>query len=58
MNISTASVLVPAVSQSHPPTRQETLQAQQVGLIQAPIKSGLLSWALVHLSPCVHPPQA
>lgn len=38
VHVSTTSVLVPTVSQSHP-YPQEALQDQQVGLTQAPIVS-------------------
>ena len=40
---SAASVLVPKVSHSQPPPLQETLQHQQVGLVQSPLGSLLLS---------------
>ena len=36
------SVLVPRVSHSFPPPLQETLQHQQVGLVQSPVGSLLL----------------
>ena len=39
---SAASVLVLMVSHSHPPPLQETLQHQQVGLVQSPMGSLLL----------------
>ena len=54
-NISTASVYIPRVSLSHPLPLQETLQDQQVGLAQAPIKLPLLSRVLVYMRFCVHP---
>ena len=38
-----ASVLVPTVSHSHPPPLQETLQHWQVGLVQSPMGSLLLT---------------
>ena len=38
----TASVLIPTVKQSHPLPLQETLQHQQVGLVQSPLGSLLL----------------
>ena len=40
---SAASVLVPTVKQSQPPPLQETLQHQQVGLVQYPPGSLLLT---------------
>ena len=40
---SAASVLVPVVSHSHPPPLQETLQHWQVGLVQSPMGSLLLT---------------
>ena len=42
LRISAASVLVPAVSHSHPPPLQETLQQEQVGLVQSTLGSLLL----------------
>ena len=46
-------VHVPRVSYSCPQPPQETLQYQQVGVAQAPMKSLLLPWVLVHVRPCV-----
>ena len=46
---SSASVLIPTVKQSHPPPLQETLQHQQVCLVQSPPGSLLL-----HLGPDAH----
>ena len=40
---SAASVLVPTVSHSHPPSLQETIQHYHVGLLQSPLGSLLLS---------------
>ena len=51
---SAASVLVPTVSHSHPPPLQETLQHQQVGLVQSPLGSLLLPLGPdVHTTLCV-----
>ena len=52
-----ASVFVPAMSHSRPPTREETLQYWQVVLSLSPMKSLLFPWVLVHTSPCVHHPR-
>ena len=40
-----------------PPSPQETLQDQQVGLAHAPMESLLLPWVLVCTRPCVCPPR-
>ena len=51
---SAASALVLTVSHSHPPPPQETLQHQQVGLVQSPMGSLLLPLGpSVHTSLCV-----
>lgn len=44
-----ASVSVPRVSSGCPPTRQKTLQDQQMVLTQAPFKLLLLLWVLEHV---------
>ena len=56
---SATSVLVPRVSHSCPHTSppQETLRDQQVGLAQAPMKSLILPWVLVHVRVRVYPPR-
>ena len=54
-NISTASVYIPRVSLSHPLPLQETLQDQQVGLAQGPIKLLLLPWVPMCKRFCVCP---
>ena len=57
---SATGVLVPTVTHLHlslpNPHPQETFQDQQVGLVQAPVKSLLLPWDLVGMKPCVCPP--
>ena len=45
ISTTTTSVHVPWVSYSCPQSSQETLQDQQVGLAQAPMKSLLFPWA-------------
>ena len=51
---SAASVLVLTVTHSHPPPLQETLQHQQVGLVQSPMGSLLLPLGPnVHTTLCV-----
>ena len=55
-DISATGVHIPKVSYSLPPPSQKTLQDQQVGLAQAPMKSLLLLWVLVCVRPWVHPP--
>ena len=54
---STTSVLVCTVSYICLPPPQESLQDQQVGLPQDPMKSLLFPWVLVHTRICVHPPR-
>ena len=49
------SVYVPRVIHSCHLLLQETLQDQQVGLAQAPIKLLLLPWVPVHVRFCVCP---
>ena len=52
--ISVASVLVTMVSHSHPLPLQETLQHQQVGLVQSPLGSLLLPLGpYAHITLCV-----
>ena len=54
LRTSAASVLVLAVRQSHPPPLQETLQHQQVSLVQSPVGSLLLPLGPdVHTTLCV-----
>ena len=51
---SAATVPIPTVSHSHPPPPQETLQHQQVGLVQSPPGSLLLPLGPdVHTTLCV-----
>ena len=52
-----ASVLVLTVRQSHPLPLQETLQHQQVGLVQSPMGSLLLSLVPMRTLLCVCPPR-
>ena len=49
LSTSTSCILVPAVSHYRPLTPQETLQDQQVGLVQGPVKS-----LIFPLGPGVH----
>lgn len=51
-SVSATGVCVPRVSLNRPPPLQETLQEQQVGLAQAPIKLLLLPWVLVRVRFC------
>ena len=54
---SAASVPLPTVSHSHPLPLQETLQHQQVGLVQSPMGSLLLPWVSMRTLLCVCPPR-
>ena len=49
----TCPCLCPQCEQQPPPLLWETLQAQQVGLAQAPVQLLLLCWALVRVRGCV-----
>ena len=51
-DMSTTSVYEPKVGHSYPPSPQGTLQDQQVGPVNAPIKSLLFPWVLVHTRMC------
>ena len=53
--VAATNVCVLRVSLSYPLPLQETLQDQQVGLAQAPIKLLLFPWILVHVRFCVCP---
>lgn len=50
-----ASVYFPRVNCSHPLRLQKTLQEQQVGIAQAPIKLLLWLWFLVRVMFCICP---
>ena len=56
-DISATGVHVPRMSYSHLLPPKKTFQDQHVGLAQAPMKSLLLPWVLVHMRPCVCPPR-
>ena len=49
-----ASVYIPGMSPSFLLPLQETLQDQQVGLIQVPFPLLLLLWVLEHVRFCMH----
>ena len=51
--MSAPSIFVPKVSRSLAPLLRETLQDQQVGLAQAPVKLLLLPWVLVCMGFCL-----
>lgn len=55
-NISATRSLNPQWTTATPLTFQKTLQDQQVGLVQASMKSIIFSWVPVCMRPCVCPP--